>query len=160
MAYNWKPKYAEVDPENPDTWASCDRCSRIWNLSKLQWQHDYRGSAQLQNTRLLVCVTCLDAVNPQFAPYILSPDPEPIANARPYPYELAETDWLTTQDDEIITTQDDVLLTPSLPNPATPAVAGENSIVEEAAVNLETEDGLTIVTEEGDGNPLSYEPNP
>lgn len=118
MAYNWKPKYAEVDVENPDTWTTCSRCGFIWGMSKMAWQYDYRGSAQLQNTRVLCCPKCLDAPQPQLMPYILPPDPEPIANARPYPYELAETDWLTTQDGDIITTQDDELLTPSIPNPS------------------------------------------
>lgn len=155
MAYRWRPKNATVDPDNPIAWAACDRCQNIWNINKLAWQFDYRGTAQPQNTRLLCCPTCLDVPNAQFSPYILPPDPPPVLNARPFPYELSETDWLTTQDDEIITTQDGVLLTPSLPNPASP-----ESIVDEAAVNLTTEDGLEIVTEEGDGNPLDYEPNP
>lgn len=155
MAYRWHPKHAEVDPDNPRAWGTCDRCADVHNLDKLRWQFDYRGTSQLQNTRLLVCERCYDVPNPQFSPYILPPDPPPVLNARPFPYELAETDWLTTQDDDIIITQDDVLLTPSLPNPSS-----LESIVEESAVNIETEDGLTIVTESGDGNPLDYEPNP
>lgn len=118
MAYNWKPKYASVDPENIDPWASCDRCSRVWNISNLRWQYDYRGSAVPVNLNILVCPTCYDVPNVQFAPYVLPPDPEPVMNARPYPYELAETDWLTTQDGDIITTQDGDLLTPSIPNPS------------------------------------------
>lgn len=118
MAYRWHPKHAEVDPDNPRAWGSCDRCSSIHNLDKLRWQFDYRGTSQMQNTRLLVCERCYDVPNPQFSPYILPPDPPPVLNARPFPYELSEADWLTTQDGDIITTQDDDLFTPSIPNPS------------------------------------------
>lgn len=113
-----------------------------------------------QNTRLLVCADrCLDPLNEQDSPYILPPDPLPVYNARPEPYVLDETSWMSTQDGDVITTQDgDSFITP-LPNPSTPAVPGEDSITEEAAVEFTTEDDDVIVTESGDGNPLNYEPN-
>lgn len=117
MAYRWKPKYAEVDAESPKAWATCSRCGFIWNLNKLLWQYDYRGSTTPQNTFVLVCPRCYDEPQPQLAPQILPPDPPPIFNARPENYTVDETSWLTTQDDEIIVTQSDVPVITSIPNP-------------------------------------------
>lgn len=118
MAYRWKPKYAEVDPDNPVAWATCDRCGRINNINKLTWQYDYRGTSQLQNLRILVCAPCYDVPNPQFQPYILPPDPPPIFNARPENYTLDETSWLTDTDGSILDNGDDVDVIVSNPNPA------------------------------------------
>lgn len=122
MAYRWHPAGADVDPDDPRAWGTCDRCGRIYNLYKLTWQYDFRGSNQLQNTRLLVCPPCYDAPQPQLAPYILPPDPPPIFNARPENYTLDETSWLSTQDEDVITTQsDDPLITPVADNPSSSA---------------------------------------
>lgn len=105
--YNYKPKLAEVDPENPNMWLRCGRCGFITNSSKAVWQWDFRGTPSPINTRVLTCgrPTCLDVPNPQQAPIILSPDPEPVFNARPFPYELSETTWLSTESGNIIDTE-------------------------------------------------------
>lgn len=158
--YRPRPKYAEVDPDNPSAWGSCARCGFQWNLNRLQWQSAYQGSLSAQNTMILVCPNHIDPLNPQDQPVILSPDPIPIFNARPEPYVLDESSWLSTQDGETISTQSGEDFTTAIPNPESDAVAGEDSVVEEAAVLITTEDGLELVTEEGDGNPLDYEPNP
>lgn len=121
MAYRYHPKNAEVDPDNPQAWARCDRCSFIFNHNKLQFQYDYQGTPMLQNTGFLVCSRCTDVPNPQQAPYILPPDPEPIMNARPETYAVDETNWLTTEDGDIITAEDDDLITPSIPDPTSAA---------------------------------------
>jgi len=121
MAYRWHPKYSETDPDSPRAWGTCDRCGFIWNLHRLQWQYDYRGSQQLQNLRILVCPKCYDTPQPQLSPVILSPDPPPIFNARPEPYALDEDNILVTQGGDTITTQDGTPFTTSIPNPATPA---------------------------------------
>jgi len=121
----------------------------------LQWQYDYNGSSTLQNLRLLVCDRCYDVPQIQLSPNILPPDPLPIYNARPEPYTLDEASWLATQDGEPLITQDGEYLTPQIPGPDSTASAAD-----QAAVNMTTEDGLEIVTEAGDGNPLDYEPNP
>lgn len=113
----YHPKYAETDPDSPQAWGSCDRCGFVWNLNQLTWQYDYRGSAVLQNIRLLVCRKCLDVPQPQLTPNVLSPDPPPFFNARPEPYVVDETNWLATEDGDIIETQSSADLTPSLPNP-------------------------------------------
>lgn len=117
MAYRWKPKNAEVNPDNPRAWGTCDRCGFVHNLDKLQWQYSYLGTFQPQNTRFLVCDRCLDPLNPQDTPVILPPDPLPIFNARPEPYTLDEASWLLTQDDEVITTQDGDYFGTAIPNP-------------------------------------------
>jgi hypothetical protein len=155
MAYRWHPRNAEVDPESPRAWATCDRCGFLANHHKLQWQFSYQGSTQPQNTRFLVCGRCLDPLNPQDTPNILPPDPLPIYNARPEPYTLDEASWLATQDGDPLMTQDGEYLTPQIPGPDS-----TSSTADQAAVNLTTEDGLEVVTEAGDGNPLDYEPNP
>jgi len=113
----YHPKYAETDPDHPRAWGVCDRCSRTWNLDKLKFQFDYRGTSTPVNIRVLCCPTCLDIPNPQLTPNVLSPDPAPIFNARPEPYTVDETDWFGTEpafrsdgagasDSDIITTQD------------------------------------------------------
>lgn len=118
MVYRWKPRNAIVDAENPAAWGTCDRCGFVWNLNRLTWQYDYQGTPQLQNLRFLVCPPCYDAPQPQLSPFILPPDPPPIYNARPENYVVDETNWLTTQDNEIIDTQSGEDLIQSLPNPA------------------------------------------
>jgi len=113
------------------------------------------GAFVPMNTRLLVCPPCTDVLSPQDQAYILPPDPEPIFNARPEPYVLDETSWLSTQDGDVITAEDGESFTPAIPNPDS-----TDSIADQAAVNLTTEDDVEIVTEAGDGNPLDLEPNP
>lgn len=118
MAYRYRGKYFQVDPDDPRAEGICDRCGRRYNLYRLVWQFAYQGNVTPQNTRLLVCTTnCLDPLNPQDQPVILSPDPEPLGVVRPENYVLDETSWMTTQSEQIITTQDgDPFITP-LPNP-------------------------------------------
>lgn len=112
MAYRWHPKHAEVDPSNPQAWGACDRCSRIWNLHNLRWQYDYNGSSTLQNLRILVCETCYDVPQPQLKPYVLSPDPVPVFNARPGASDsVGEASYLITEDGEVIETEDDLYIT-------------------------------------------------
>ena len=115
------PKYSVTDSDNPQAWGSCDRCGFQWPLRSLKWQFDYRGSSQLQNTRFLVCPNHYDEPNPQLSPVILSPDPPPLYNTRAENYALDETDWLTTQDGNIIDTQSGDSLTPTIPNPSSNA---------------------------------------
>lgn len=131
-------------------------------MNRMVYQYNYRGSSTPQNTRILTCgrPSCLDSLNPQDAPFVLPPDPLPILNARPESYYVDETNWLTTDDGSVLTTDDGTQFITSNPNPSTPPPpAGENAIVEQASVPVVTEDGLEIVTESGDGNPINFEPN-
>ncbi len=117
--YNFKPKLAEVDADAPNMWARCDRCGFITNIDKMVWQYDFRGTPQPINTRILTCgrPSCLDVAQVQNSPIILSPDPEPVFNARPFPYEVTESSWLITQDGDVITTQDGSTIGTAFPNP-------------------------------------------
>lgn len=155
MAYRWKPKNVIIDGENPRAIGTCDRCGFLHQLHKLQWQYAYMGSFQPMNTRFLVCDRCLDPLNAQDTPNILPPDPVPVLNARPEPYVLDESSWLATPEGDTLVTQDGETFITPIPNPDS-----ASSIADQAAVNIETEDGLEIVTEAGDGNPLDLEPNP
>lgn len=98
MTYRPQPKYASKDAHR-GPWSTCDRCGFINNLSSLQFQYMYNGSAVPINTRLLVCERCIDPLNPQFKLLIIPPDPPPIANTRPENYVVDETNWLTTGTD-------------------------------------------------------------
>lgn len=71
-----------------------------------------------QSLGLLVCVPCLDDLNFQQKLLILPPDPQPFFNTRPENYAVDETNWLTTEDGDIIDTQDGEDFITSLPNPA------------------------------------------
>lgn len=122
MAYRWRPKNADVDPDNPSAWGQCDRCGMIWNLNQLQWQYAFQGTTVPQNTRFLVCPKHLDPLNPQDTPLILPPDPLPVFNARTGATDTAgEASWLTTEDGSILVTEDGTYIGTAIPDPATDA---------------------------------------
>lgn len=121
----------------------------------MQFQYDYMGGSTPQNLGVLVCSRCLDELSFQNKLLILPPDPKPFFNTRPEPYAVDETNWMTTEGGSVIDTQDGESIITPVPNPSS-----TESGSEQAAVNLTTEDDVELVTEEGDGNPLDYEPNP
>ena len=82
MSYRAYTGHAEVDIDDIRAFAICERCGSLWNHDQLSWQYDYRGPSP-QNTRKLVCPTCLDAPNPTSKSIVLPPDPVPVLNARP-----------------------------------------------------------------------------
>lgn len=99
-------------------WTTCDRCGFVSSMSRMQFQYDFMGGSAPQNLGILVCGRCLDDLQYQNMLLILPPDPAPIFNTRPEAYVADETNWLTTQDSEIITTEDDALFTTPIPNPS------------------------------------------
>lgn len=105
MSWRPHPRMADVDPDNPDAWATCDRCGLLCNHSKMHWDMQWAGN-QIINKRFLVCELCIDIPQEQLRTLILPPDPAPLFNARPEPYTIDETDWRVTQDEEIRETQD------------------------------------------------------
>lgn len=159
MTFRPHPKYASTNARS-GPWSTCDVCGFIYNLSKLNWQFDYLGGSTPQNTHVLTCPRCMDGLQAQRKLLILPPDPRPIMNTRPENYVVDETNWMTTESGDIIDTQSGSDFITSIPNPSDTAAQNEDAVVEEAAVNLTTEDGVEIVTEAGDGNPLDLEPNP
>lgn len=86
---------ARVSSRNPQAFATCDRCGFLTNHSRLQWQYDWRG-ASLQNLRILVCDSCLDAPQQQLRALVVPADPVPIQNPRTQDYVSAETNYRTT----------------------------------------------------------------
>lgn len=74
--------HARVQPKNPEAFAVCDRCYRLFNKSDLRFQYDWRGP-RLMNLRILVCQECYDRPQEQLRPIVLPPDPQPIINPRP-----------------------------------------------------------------------------
>ena len=82
MGYRAYTGHAELDLDNLDAFAICERCGQLHNHSRLTWQTDYRGPG-IQNLRILVCPGCLDAPNPTSKTITLPPDPVPILNPRP-----------------------------------------------------------------------------
>lgn len=84
------PKRAQVDPTNPQAWATSDRNGAVGNHAKMRWQFAWRGP-RVVNTRILVHEDELDDLQRQLGtPAILGPDPVPIANARPENYAIDE----------------------------------------------------------------------
>lgn len=78
------PKYARVDPQNPEAFAQCDRCGLWFNRGDLTWDVQW-GGMHLYRTGALVCAKgprCVDVPQEQLRTIILPPDPPPIANAR------------------------------------------------------------------------------
>lgn len=83
--------HARVNPEAPSAFGVCDRCGRLFNLSDLMWQHDWRGT-RLANLRIRVCSEDLDKPFPFFRPVILPPDPVPVKDPRPENYAQEDND--------------------------------------------------------------------
>jgi hypothetical protein len=72
---------AWVDEENPQQTALCDRCSRLFNRSRLHHQWEYAGNLTL-NKHFLVCSDCMDTPAPFQRALALPPDPPPSFNVR------------------------------------------------------------------------------
>lgn len=78
---------AIVDPENPEAFAICDRCSRQFNKSALSFQKQWAGPT-LISLNLLVCPSCLDEPAPFQRTITIPIDPPPLFNTRrPSPIE-------------------------------------------------------------------------
>ena len=84
------------------------------------------GGSVPQRTGFLYCTYCLDDINFQRKLIVIPPDPPPFANLRPEPYVIDSTNWLTTQDGDIIDTQDGESYITSIPNPADDAATSRN----------------------------------
>lgn len=83
----WHPSgRARVSARRPEALAVCDRCGLTYNLVDLKWQFQWQG-IELQNLRILVCDDCLDRPQIQLRTIILPPDPIPVLNPRPEPYQ-------------------------------------------------------------------------
>lgn len=122
----WRPHgHVRVNARSPRAAGVCDRCGRMFNHDRLQWQWDWRGN-QLQNLRILVCESCVDVPQQQLRPRIIPPDPLPVYNARPEPFTFTgisyqETNFLATADEIVLAAADGVtLLVTANNNPGPP----------------------------------------
>lgn len=86
---------ARVSTRSPQAFAICDRCGFLYNHASLRWQYDWRG-ASMQNTRQLVCQTCLDRPQEQQRALVVPADPMPVMNPRTQNYQSASADVRTT----------------------------------------------------------------
>lgn len=116
MALRPSPRRASRDPHY-GPWTTCDRCGLINSHSRMQFQFDFYGGASPQNSGLLVCSTCLDDLSWEQKLIVLPPDPQPFFNTRPEPYTIDESNWLTTEDGDVIDTEGGDKITPSIPSP-------------------------------------------
>lgn len=103
----WRPHgRAFTNPNNPRSYAICDRCGLQYNHDRLAFQFDFRGP-QLQNLRILVCERCTDRPSPGYRPIIVPPDPLPIQNPRPEWFAADENNYFTTMGADFLVTEDD-----------------------------------------------------
>jgi hypothetical protein len=96
---------AEIDANDPQAFACCDRCGILYNLPDLYWQFQYVGPV-LSQIKILVCNRCRDVPAEFLKTPILPADPYPVFNARPEAYAIDETDFRITQDDQQRITED------------------------------------------------------
>jgi hypothetical protein len=94
MAYASIAGRARTSASNPQAHAICDRCGFRYNHVDLSWQYDWRG-ASMQNTRILVCGTCMDTPQDQLRAIVVPADPTPIVQARVQDFAQAETNYQT-----------------------------------------------------------------
>ncbi len=99
MGFSSLSGHARVNPNNPQAFGRCDRCSFIYNLVDLLWQYEYRGP-QLMNTQLRVCRKCLDVPNLLNKPLRLPADPVPVYQPRTEQYLVDENGPTITNWDE------------------------------------------------------------
>jgi hypothetical protein len=87
--------YSNVDRENPEAAAICDRGGEAVRHSELRREMHYAGGRLVWNG-LLVCDRHRDVPNPQDGGLrVARNDPQPVANARPQPvpvYQMTDAD--------------------------------------------------------------------
>src|SRR5882724_7460560 len=81
---------AQISARAPRALGICDRCGRLTNHDRLQWQVDWLQGPRLFNLRILCCRSCFDRPQENGRTIVLPPDPVPIANPRPENYALAD----------------------------------------------------------------------
>lgn len=83
------PKWTRTDPTNPQGWGTDDRSGFVGQSRSLVEQTQWRG-LRLMGTGVRTLPAYLDKPQRQLGTIILSPDPLPLANARPEPYPIDE----------------------------------------------------------------------
>src|SRR5882757_4460548 len=86
------PGQADINPDAPEAVGVCDRCGRLWNLRKLQYQVQWAGT-QLINTGYLVCPECYDEPSEFLRTIVLPPDPPPLYPTRTENFAVDEKNF-------------------------------------------------------------------
>lgn len=89
MSWRPHPKHARTDPSSPRGWGTCDRSGFVGNAENLRDQVQWSG-LRLHSLNILVLPQYLDIPQRQLGTIVLSPDPVPLANARPENYPIDE----------------------------------------------------------------------
>ncbi len=79
--------HAQVDRRRPQAFGTCDRCGIQYQRKDLRYQFDFQGGASMTNLQLLVCHSCYDKPAQFNKLLVIPPDPLPVPNSRPEPYE-------------------------------------------------------------------------
>jgi hypothetical protein len=117
MTYYRAPKYASRDATR-GAWVTCDVCGFIWSMCDMSFQYDFLGGSTPVSTHVLKCPKCINDLRWQAKLIIIPPDPPPLFNTRPETYTIDETNFLTTQDGDIIDTESGKSYITSVANPA------------------------------------------
>lgn len=120
MAHRPHPRNASTNAAL-GPWSTCDDCGFIYSHSKLRFNFQFMGGPTPMSTGFLVCPRCQDDLNYQQSLLVLPPDPPVTFNTRPENYTVDETNWLVTQDGDIISTDNDEPITTNIPSPSTDA---------------------------------------
>lgn len=150
MTYRPHPKYASNDARK-GPWSTCDRCGFIWSQSDLQWQYQFQGGSVPQRTGFLHCPLCLDGLDYQNQLIIIPPDPPPIFNLRVENYTVDETNWLVTEDSEILETPDGDQIITNIPNPGDDA----NTVLISSAISAPGGSVSVLYLDLYDGDPTA-----
>lgn len=105
----------------------------------MSFQYDFAGTSVPINTQLLRCPKCITPLTWQKKLLVIPPDPPPIFNTRPEPLTVDNTNWLVTDDDDIITTESGDPFTTNIPNP------GQDAYVSNLSTSIAAPSGSVSV---------------
>ena len=92
MGYASRSGRARTSAKAPSAFAVCQRCGIWYNRTSLNFQFRWSG-AQLQNTFILVCRSCMDIPTEQLRAITLPADPVPIFYPSVENFDAAENDY-------------------------------------------------------------------
>jgi hypothetical protein len=94
-----KGRFVNIDPQNPDAVARCDRSGQLCMHANLVKQMQYRGEGLIWDG-LWVNKHFLDVPNPQGLNPVIMPDPIPVQNPRPWqkPHEVWSNQYIPWED--------------------------------------------------------------
>lgn len=94
MGYASRSGRAVTNPNDPASFAPCQRCGIWYNRRTLKNQHDWRGPTLLP-LYIFVCPPCYDTPQEQLRSIVVAADPVPIYLALTEPFLQDESNFLT-----------------------------------------------------------------